>query len=95
MRKGLDYMYASFERGMYSVHDSLCRTVYSLDNIIYIDFQMAKEYFENNNIDLAICDHFSDACYSAAKLLDIPYIITAAVPITKGKYDKTLCLNLI
>lgn len=56
---------------------------------------MAKKYFENNNIDLAICDHFSDACYSAAELLDIPYIITTAIPITKGKYDKTLYLNLI
>jgi hypothetical protein len=67
---------------------------YSFENIIYIDFQIAKEYFENNNIDLAICDHFSDACYSAAKLLDIPYIITVAIPITKGKFNKMLSLNL-
>lgn len=68
--------------------------LYSLEDIIYIDFQNVKEYFENNNIDLAICDHFSDACYSAAKMLDIPYIITAAIPITEGKYDKALYLYL-
>ncbi|KAL7315288.1 hypothetical protein PS15m_006754 [Mucor circinelloides] len=47
------------------------------------DFKAAKEYFESNSIDLAICDHFSDACYSAAELLNIPYIVTSTLPITK------------
>ncbi|KAI8643021.1 hypothetical protein BD408DRAFT_431766 [Parasitella parasitica] len=47
------------------------------------DFIAAKEYFKDNGIDLAICDHFSDACYSAANMLNIPYIITLAVPLTK------------
>ncbi|CEP15610.1 hypothetical protein [Parasitella parasitica] len=46
------------------------------------DFKAAKEYFEEHDVDLAICDHFSDACYSAANMLDIPYIITASMPLT-------------
>ncbi|KAF1802140.1 hypothetical protein V8B55DRAFT_1477376 [Mucor lusitanicus] len=46
------------------------------------DFKAVKEFFESNDIDLAICDHFSDACYTAADLLHIPYIITSTLPIT-------------
>jgi len=49
-----------------------------------IDFEAAKKFFESNDIDLAICDHFSDACYSAADMLRIPYIVTSTLPITKG-----------
>ncbi|KAK4513390.1 uncharacterized protein ATC70_005388 [Mucor velutinosus] len=47
------------------------------------DFEAAKKFFESNDIDLAICDHFSDACYSAADMLRIPYIVTSTLPITK------------
>ncbi|GAN04448.1 UDP-glucosyl transferase family protein [Mucor ambiguus] len=46
------------------------------------DFKAAKEFFESNNIDLAICDHFSDACYTAADLLHIPYVVTSTLSIT-------------
>ncbi|CAO3655992.1 unnamed protein product [Mucor fragilis] len=47
------------------------------------DFKAVKEYFESNHIDLAICDHFSDVCYTAADMLQIPYIVTSTLPITK------------
>ncbi|KAI9476185.1 MAG: hypothetical protein EXX96DRAFT_507204 [Benjaminiella poitrasii] len=47
------------------------------------DYEFAKEYFINYNIDLAMCDHFAEACIEAATTLNIPYIVTTAVDILK------------
>jgi len=64
--------------------------IHMTNTTIKLDFKAAKEYFESNSIDLAICDHFSDACYSAAELLNIPYIVTSTLPITKGMCNVNL-----
>jgi hypothetical protein len=50
-----------------------------------LDYFFTKEYFTNNKIDLALCNQFGDACVEAASVLNIPYIVTTALDITKGK----------
>ncbi|KAI8968528.1 hypothetical protein BDF20DRAFT_896890 [Mycotypha africana] len=47
------------------------------------DFLGTKQYFIDNNIDLALCDHFSDACMDAATVLRIPFIYTGSLDLTK------------
>ncbi|KAI9475697.1 MAG: hypothetical protein EXX96DRAFT_540281 [Benjaminiella poitrasii] len=47
------------------------------------EYEFTKEYFTNYNVDLALCDHFSQSCIEAAKALNIPYIVTSTLEITK------------
>ena len=83
-RFGIGYMYTDVERGM-SEHLIKAHTPH-VHIYITIDFAAATEYFKSNDIDLAVCDHYADPCYSAASLLNIPYVITSAFPITEGVY---------
>lgn len=43
-------------------------------------------YFQDNKIDLALCDHFVGACVDAATTYNIPYIVTATFDSTSGNY---------
>jgi hypothetical protein len=83
LSKVLGMMYGNFERGKKKDFSS------SFDHSIYdlyiIDYLFTKEYFINNHIDLALCDHFGDSCIEAASSLNIPYIVTTSIDLTKGK----------
>lgn len=52
----------------------------------WIDYHFTRQFFIDNRIDVALCDHFADACVDAATNLTIPYIVTAAMDVTRGKY---------
>ncbi|KAI8342883.1 hypothetical protein EDC96DRAFT_578480 [Choanephora cucurbitarum] len=47
------------------------------------DYTFTRNYFIDYEIDTAICDHFADSCVEAATSLNIPYIITSSMEITK------------
>ncbi|KAI8636692.1 hypothetical protein BD408DRAFT_355160 [Parasitella parasitica] len=47
------------------------------------DYLFTRQFFIDNRIDVALCDHFADPCVEAATNLSIPYIITAAMDTTK------------
>ncbi|KAI7889146.1 uncharacterized protein EV154DRAFT_467773 [Mucor mucedo] len=46
------------------------------------DYFTYLSYFESNRIDLALCDHFVDACVDAANTLSIPFIVTSTLDYT-------------
>ncbi|KAI8359807.1 hypothetical protein BD560DRAFT_437506 [Blakeslea trispora] len=48
------------------------------------DFFAIRQYFTENNINLAICDHLAEACSNAAVSAGIPYIITSSHALSKG-----------
>ncbi|KAI8365753.1 hypothetical protein BD560DRAFT_401581 [Blakeslea trispora] len=63
----------------------------------YLDYEFAKDYFILKEIDVAICDHFGEACVNAATTLNIPYIITSSMDFTKDSstpYTHTDVTNL-
>ncbi|KAL7328265.1 hypothetical protein PS15p_206559 [Mucor circinelloides] len=47
------------------------------------DYLFTRQYFIDAKIDVALCDHFADACVDVATNLSIPYIVTAAMDVTK------------
>ncbi|KAL0142477.1 hypothetical protein V8B55DRAFT_1498356 [Mucor lusitanicus] len=47
------------------------------------DYLFTRQFFIDNKIDVALCDHFADACVDVATNLSIPYIVTAAMDVTK------------
>lgn len=51
--------------------------------VTFVDYKFTRQFFIDNQIDVALCDHFADACVDAATNLSVPYIITAALDITK------------
>lgn len=55
-----------------------------------IDYLFTRQYFIDAKIDVALCDHFADACVDVATNLSIPYIVTAAMDVTKGMYLRLL-----
>ncbi|OBZ90672.1 Anthocyanidin 3-O-glucosyltransferase 7 [Choanephora cucurbitarum] len=54
-------------------------------DMLYINYErgMKINYFLANDIDVAICDHFGEACVDAATTLSIPYIVTSSMDFTK------------
>lgn len=52
----------------------------------WIDYLFTRQFFIDNSIDVALCDHFADACVDAATNLSIPYIVTAAMDLTRGMH---------
>lgn len=51
---------------------------------LILDYSTLLRYFENNKIDLALCDYFMIACVDAATTFGIPYIVTCALDPSKG-----------
>jgi hypothetical protein len=50
-----------------------------------IDYAAFIDYFKNHDTDVALCDHFMEPCVDAATKLNIPYVITASMDLSKGK----------
>lgn len=48
------------------------------------EYDTMLNYFKNNEIDLVLCDFLVNVCVDAATMLNIPYIITAAMDTTTG-----------
>ncbi|KAI8073485.1 uncharacterized protein B0P05DRAFT_604795 [Gilbertella persicaria] len=51
------------------------------------DYQFTRDYFISHKIDVAICDHFGETCVDAATSLNIPYIITSSMELTKDSFS--------
>jgi hypothetical protein len=47
------------------------------------------KYYIDNNIDVAICDHFADACVEAAKMLNLSFIVTGTLDLSQGIVKST------
>ncbi|KAI8380716.1 hypothetical protein BD560DRAFT_386907 [Blakeslea trispora] len=59
---------------------TVLKFVYSNYEEAYLALQ---KHFIENKVDLALCDHFADACIDAAVSVGIPFSITAVMPMTK------------
>jgi len=46
------------------------------------------DFFSKHNVDLAVCDHFNDACIEASITRKIPFIYTSAPLYSPGKKKK-------
>lgn len=80
LAKTLDIITGNFERGT---------TIIPFNFILFkpflsLDFQFTKDYFIENNIDVAICDHFAEACFDVCDALNIPFIVTSTMDMTQG-----------
>jgi hypothetical protein len=46
------------------------------------------DFFSKHNVDLAVCDHFNEACIEASITSKIPFIYTSAPLYSPGKKKK-------
>ncbi|KAI8982161.1 hypothetical protein BDF20DRAFT_834807 [Mycotypha africana] len=42
-------------------------------------YRFARDYFNRNNVDVVLCDHFADACSKATLSLKLPFIVTSTI----------------
>ncbi|KAI8373522.1 hypothetical protein EDC96DRAFT_498624 [Choanephora cucurbitarum] len=47
-------------------------------------FLAVRDYLIENEVDLALCDHFAEACVDAAVSIGIPFVITTTPAVTDG-----------